>query len=130
MLKPIISDERGLAAIEVALLVPVLAALLFVLIEGGNTIRTYSALTEASRSAARHVVLTGESGNLDAFVRSLVTSLEPSAVTTNVITADNGSMVTVQVSYGYQSIFTNNLFTGEANEPLYTLTTQTSMPLP
>ncbi|ABB39164.1 TadE family protein [Oleidesulfovibrio alaskensis G20] len=123
-------DERGLAAIEVALLVPVLAALLYVLVEGGNTIRTYSALTEASRSAARHVVLTGETDNLDAFVRSLVTSLDPQALSTNVSAAEQGAMVTVQVRYGYKSVFTSNIITGEANEPLYTLTAQTSMPLP
>ncbi len=122
--------QYGMATIEVALIMPLLAALLYVLVEGGNTIRVYSALSEASRAAARQVVMTGDEAGVQDIVRSLVTIIPAQNVTARLIRDNAKGMVTVEVSYGYRSLFTANPASGDPHDALYTLTARTSMPLP
>lgn len=122
--------QRGMATIEVALIMPLLAALLYVLVEGGNTIRVYSALTEASRAAARQVVMTGNETNVQDVVRSLITAVPPQGVTATLVRDNAKGMITVEVNYGYRSLFTTNPASGDPHDALYTLTARTSMPLP
>ncbi len=123
-------SEHGMAAVEVALLLPALAMILFLLVEGANTLHDYSTISEASRSAARQVVLSGDTSTAKSTVESLVTELPADALNTKVTLEDAGTAVTVEVSYAYQSFFSS---TTEADAPLstlYTLTARTTMPIP
>lgn len=122
--------QRGLAALEVALMLPVIAALLYVLVEGGNTIRAYSALTEASRTGARHVVMNDDVAGVQPFVRSLATTLDPNALTATAVKDTGKQMVTVTVKYAYKSVFTSNPYNGDPHDALYTFSASTSMPTP
>lgn len=126
----LLREQKGLASLEMALIVPVIAALLYVLVEGGNTIRTYTALVEASRAAARQVVLTGNDSTAQDFVRSMSTILAPQGLTATVTRDNANRKVTVEVRYGYRSIFNSNPYTGDPNDALYSLAARTSMPLP
>lgn len=127
--RPQAPRRRGIAALEVALLLPVLAGLLFLLVEGGAMIRTYSAISEASRSAARQVILTGETSGAGDLVQSLLPDLSSGALSTTVTTDSADNSVTVEVHYDYSSYFSSNPL-GSSHEPLLTMAAQTSMPLP
>ncbi|WP_245588362.1 TadE/TadG family type IV pilus assembly protein [Desulfocurvus vexinensis] len=129
--RPRAARRRGVAALEVALLLPVLAGLLFLLVEGGAVLRAYSAISEASRAAARQVIVSGNASAeaASALVRSLAPDLASAGLTTTVTTDPTGSTVTVEVSYAYQSFFRDNP-TGLGHEPLLTLVAHTSMPVP
>ncbi|UZP65908.1 pilus assembly protein [Desulfovibrio mangrovi] len=124
------TSEHGMAAVEIALLLPVLAIILYVLVEGANTLHDYSTISEASRSAARQVVISGDTSVATSVVNSLVTELPIDALTTTTVLGDNGKSVCVEVRYAYRSFFNAN---SNENGPLpsfYTLTARTTMPIP
>ncbi|WP_316897741.1 TadE/TadG family type IV pilus assembly protein [Pseudodesulfovibrio indicus] len=124
--------RQGLAAIEFALLLPVVAFLGLLLVEGGSAMHTYSSLVEASREGARHVLMEGETADVEALVAALVVDLDPEALSTNVTTDPVAKTVTVEVSYVYQMFGSQNgqrLFGDEEDEPLR-FVAQTTMPLP
>ncbi|WP_207264651.1 TadE/TadG family type IV pilus assembly protein [Desulfovibrio sp. Huiquan2017] len=129
-MRKIEKGRRGMAAVEFALLLPVLALLILLLMQGGNAMHTYSALVEASREGARHVVTAGDSADVAALVAAVVADLDPDKLSTNVTTDTLDNTVTVEVSYVYD-IFgsqSGNALFGK-DEPL-TLVAQTTMPLP
>ncbi|AMK12715.1 MAG: TadE/TadG family type IV pilus assembly protein [Pseudodesulfovibrio sp.] len=124
--------RQGLAAIEFALLLPVVAFLGLLLVEGGSAMHTYSSLVEASREGARHVLMEGETADVEGLVAALVVDLDPEALSTNVTTDPVAKTVTVEVSYVYQMFGSQNgqrLFGDEEDEPLR-FVAQTTMPLP
>lgn len=122
--------EKGMAATEIALFLPVLALLLYLVVEGANTLHDYSTISEASRSAARQVVLSGDPSTARPTVEALVTELPVDALTTNVTVGDAGGSVTVEVRYAYTSFFTANARADGPMPALYTLTARTTMPIP
>lgn len=71
---------RGAAAIEFALVLPILVALLFGIIEFGRIYNAKLTLANAAREAARDYVITGDEDLLAAFVASLDTTLTDVAV--------------------------------------------------
>ncbi|EGB16151.1 TadE family protein [Pseudodesulfovibrio mercurii] len=122
--------RRGMAAVEFALLVPIMALLILLLMQGGNAMHTYSSLVEASREGARRVVTQGESSDVAALVAAVVADLDPDKLSTNVTTNPADNTVTVEVSYVYDIFGSqdgNGLFGND--EPL-TFVAQTTMPLP
>ncbi len=119
----------GIAALEVALLLPLLAGLLYLLAEGGAMLRTYSALAEASRAAARQVIVGGDSAAAPDLVRSLLPDLASGSLATSVTTDAGATSVTVEVSYAYQTLFSSSPL-GGSHEPLVTLAAKTCMPIP
>lgn len=123
-------SENGMAAVEIALFLPVLAMILYVLVEGANTLHDYSTILEASRSAARQVVLSGDTATAKPTVEALVTELPTDALTTSVSLGDAGGSVTVEVQYAYQSVFSANAKADGPLPALFTLTARTTMPIP
>ena len=127
------AGRRGMAAVEFALLLPVVALLILLLVEGGNAMHTYSSLVEASREGARHVLMEGDSAEVEALVAAVVADLNPDKLTTNVTTDTDANTVTVEVSYVYELFGSNS---GEVDsEGLFgndalTFVAQTTMPLP
>jgi len=123
-------SRQGLAAVEFALMLPAMALLLLLLVEGANAMHTYSSLVEASREGARHVLMEGDSASVDALVAALVAELDTEDLVTNVATDPVAKTVTVEVSYDYQpfgSESTGGIF-NDGNP--FQLVAQTTMPLP
>lgn len=125
-------SQRGMAALEMAIILPVLAALFFVLVEGSNAIRTYSLMTEVSREAARLVLREGNADNVSTLVQSLTQGqLSSQNLTTNVTTNTQAKTVTVEVQYGYTSLMgSDSMLQSFNNDQPYVLLARTTMPLP
>ena len=71
--------SRGAAAVEFALVMPILIMLLFGIIEFGRAYNAKLTLANAAREAAREFVITGDDALVEALIVDLQTSL--SAVT-------------------------------------------------
>jgi len=126
------TQRQGLAAVEFALMLPVMAVLLMLLVEGANAMHTYSSMVEASREGARHVLLKGSDANVEALVAALVADIDSAALNTNVTTDPVANTVTVEVSYQYE-LFGNASSTtpiGESNDNSFQFVAQTTMPMP
>ncbi len=133
-------EERGAAALEFALLLPFLAAILFLCIEVGNMVRVYFALTEASRSATRYALGSGNTGRaeLEDLIENLMTAVNPGEVKATVVLDKRDSnndnkptRITVKVACDYVAwLSVKGLFSGGPPNPIFTMSASTSMPLP
>lgn len=124
------NNQKGMAAVEIAALMPVFMLLLIFGIEGGNAVHTYACMSEAGREAARLVVNKGETGEVDALVNVLTQDLSAKQVGTHVVMDKDNKIVTVEVNYEYECLFANVLaFQDESGDSLHFSAT-TSMPLP
>jgi Flp pilus assembly protein TadG len=123
------NSRRGLAAVEFALILPVVALLFFLLVEGANAMHAYSNLVEASREGARLALMDGSSSDIEALVRSVTDELGEQFLTTSVTTNAGANTVTVEVSYDYQP-FGDNAFEMLTGQGSFVLVAQTTMPLP
>jgi len=129
MLHRLFDSERGVSALETALILPVLAAILYLLIEGASALITYSTLEEASSVAARQVLMTGEDSNIPELVESLLPDLDPADISTSVTYEDSGTTVTVEVTYDYQTALGGNPLDSSGSDSI-SLVARTSMPVP
>ncbi|XPV75622.1 MAG: TadE family protein [Desulfovibrio sp.] len=124
-------SKRGLAAAEFALVLPMIALMMFLLLEGGNAMRTYFTLAEASREGARLVLMDGDSARVSQLVDSLAHELREELVNTSVNMDDGLKKVTVEVSYEYQPFYgaaeALEMLSGEKK---WTFSARTTMPLP
>ncbi|MBU1001110.1 MAG: pilus assembly protein [Proteobacteria bacterium] len=125
----LIRSNRGVAALEAALLLPVLAGLFYLLVVGAGALITHSSLSEASSVAARQVLMTGESSHIPDLVNALLPALDPSDIVTTVTFEDAGSTVTVEVTYEYRTLLDGNPLS-DTSSNLLTLVASTSMPVP
>lgn len=123
------TTRQGLAAVEFALMLPVMALLLFMLVEGANAMHAYSNLVEASREGARLALMDGASSDIEALVQAVTTELDIDALTTSVTTNAGSNTITVEVSYDYQP-FGENAFKMLTGDQSLQLIAQTTMPLP
>jgi Flp pilus assembly protein TadG len=102
-----IRNEQGQTMTEFALVLPVLALLLFAVIQFGIVFNSYVTLTDATRAGARRAAVSREDPNRDsaviAAVRNSASDLDPGklSVPPPSSTWDAGSDVTVTASYPY-----------------------------
>jgi Flp pilus assembly protein TadG len=122
-------SRRGIAAVEFALMLPLMALLLFMLIEGAGAMHAYSNVVEASREGARMALMDGTTSDIEALVEAVTQELDSDALTTAVTTDTTANTVTVEVSYAYQPFGTDALEMLTGGKPLV-LVAQTTMPLP
>lgn len=123
------TSRRGIAAVEFAIMLPAMALMLFLLVEGAYAMHTYSNLVEASREGARLALMDGASPDIEALVQSITNELDREALSTSVTTDAGSNTVTVEVSYDYHPFGRDALemLTGERGLQLIA---QTVMPLP
>ncbi|MBG0788970.1 MAG: pilus assembly protein [Desulfovibrionaceae bacterium] len=123
--------RRGTAAVEFALALPILALLILLVAEGSHAMHTYSALVEASREGARHVLMQGDDADVDALVSALVADLDQDALSTDVVTDPVANTVTVKVAYNYKPFGSSGEegMLGDDNDDIQ-FVAQTTMPLP
>ncbi len=123
--------QRGLAAVELALLLPVLSLILFLLVEGSQAIRTYSQLLEASREGARLVLRAGDTSQVAGLVDSLLGDSTEGDVTTTVSTDPVNHTVTVAVNLTPTASAGQSIILQAFNrEESYVMQACTTMPLP
>jgi Flp pilus assembly protein TadG len=102
-----IRNEQGQTMTEFALVLPVLALILFAVIQFGIVFNNYITLTDATRAGARKAAVSRDDPNRDndvmAAVRSSASDLDGSklSVSPPSSTWDSGSDVTVTASYPY-----------------------------
>lgn len=76
-----LDDERGAAAVELALLLPILLVLVFGIIEFGRGYNAKLTLTHAAREAARAYAVGHDSDEVESVVSDATSSLDSSNLT-------------------------------------------------
>jgi len=99
-------NERGQAMTEFALILPVLALLLFAIIQCGIVFHNYVEITDATRAGARKAAVSRDlpdpTAAATAAVRSSANGLDSGDLNVSVTSSfDRGSDVTVTASYPY-----------------------------
>ncbi len=123
-------SQDGIAAIEFALILPALALMLLVLVEGAWALKTQYTLVEASREGARLVVRQGNASNVNYLIETLTSKLPETAMTTSVDIDEGQQTVTVQVDYEYQPFFLDGSFVERFGSDPFVFRASTTMPLP
>ena len=92
--------ERGSAAVEFALVLPILLILLLALVQVGVIARDALVLTQASRAGAREAAVQGSSEAVTDSVEAAAAGLDPERLSVDVTwSGARGSPVTVAVAY-------------------------------
>jgi len=123
------TSRRGLAAVEFALLLPAMALLFLLVVEGANAMNAYSNLVEASREGARLALMDGASSDIEALVKAVTQDLNGENLETVVTTDAGNNTVTVEVSYAYEP-FGEHALKALTGDSTLQLVAQTTMPLP
>jgi Flp pilus assembly protein TadG len=104
-----IRDEQGQTMTEFALVLPVLALLLFGVIQFGILFNNYVTLTDAVRAGARKAAVSRQAsdpkGDAEAAVRAAADTLDQSKLTVSVTPNTpwvHGNSVTVHAEYPYE----------------------------
>ncbi len=94
------AHERGSAAVEFALLLPILLLLLLALVQVGVIARDSLVLTQASRAGAREAAVQGSSDSVEEAVRAAAVGLDPARIDVDATwSGARGAPVTVAVTY-------------------------------
>ncbi|MGY2084386.1 TadE/TadG family type IV pilus assembly protein [Blastococcus sp. SYSU DS0539] len=101
-----VQSERGAAAVEFALIVPLLIVLVLGIVEFGRAFQVQATLAAAAREGARVLALQGDEAAVEAAVQSASTSLNPGVtsdgITVSPVSCDGapaGTNATVTVTY-------------------------------
>lgn len=127
------SPDRGAAAVEFALLLPLLLLLVFGIIDFGRALNAQITLTQAAREGARLAALGDADANVVSGTRAAATGLGPVGVTVNSCPVGAGTGVNAVVQTSYPFTFVTpisaiaSLF-GRGFGPTMTLTAQGVMP--
>jgi Flp pilus assembly protein TadG len=122
--------EDGAAAVEFALLLPLLMVLLFGIIEFGMILYFQGVVSAASREGARHGIVVSRPTDVKDWTETYSQSFLPSPGGTAAVTygsSDPGTPLTVTVTYDYSYIVIANLIPGLATDGKITLTGTTTM---
>ena len=92
--------ESGSAAVEFALLLPILLVLLLAFVQVGVIARDSLVLTQASRAGAREAAIQGSRDAVDQAVRAAAVGLDPDRISVVATwSGARGAPVTVDVAY-------------------------------
>jgi Flp pilus assembly protein TadG len=102
-----LTSERGQSVTEFALILPIMAMLLFAVIQFGIAFNNYVTLTDATRAGARKAAVGRQSatpvGDCQAAVRNSASNLSAGSLTASCTsTWQPGSDVTVTATYPYK----------------------------
>ena len=123
--------QRGIAATEFAVFLPVFVLMIMLTIEGASALRTYMTLSEASREGARLVLSEdGQTVHVEQLVRTITADLPGEEPTTAVSFNPAQETVTVEVNYAYQGFFGAGSVIGDMAQGALMFTSRTVMPLP
>ena len=102
-----IRSQRGQTMVEFAMVLPILALLLFGVIQFGITFNNYVTLTDATRAGARKAAVSREQSNPSSLTATAVRSSAANLTQTNLNVSVNstwqpGADVTVTATYPYK----------------------------
>ena len=99
-------NKKGQALVEMAIILPVLVALIFGMTDFARVLNSYLATTEASREGARVAALSGNDAAVELAVTNAAPNLDPIKlkVKTDPETRTRGDSVTVTVTYSIDII--------------------------
>jgi Flp pilus assembly protein TadG len=100
-------DDRGAAAVEFALVLPVLLLVIFGIIDFGRLLYAKITLSEAAHAGARAAALVGESAAQDEVAKSVTgldTSAGPVTATVSACANDPTADATVTVHYTFKLV--------------------------
>lgn len=124
------TSERGIAAAEIGLFLPVLIFLLFILVEGTSAFRTYTQLVEASREGARIAVHEGDAVLVPAVLATVLRDIPGGTYESRTVIDEANETVSVQVTYEYHAnLLTDEILEAIGNGP-FLMRSETVMPLP
>jgi Flp pilus assembly protein TadG len=130
-----VTRDRGAAAVEFALLLPVLLLLIFGMIDFGRAINAQITLTQAAREGARLAALGQSTATVVSRAQTAATSLSPVTVTVISacpVNAGVGVDAVVQTSYSFSFVTPVGsiaaMFGGVSYGSSLTLTAQGEMP--
>ena len=118
------SNQKGSAAVEFALVLPILLVLVFGIVEFSLALYDKAVITNASREGARAGIVFGDPPLTDGEISSIVSSYcqnrlitfgTPTQVTTIIVREGSGASgddLTVQVQYQYQFLAIPRFVTG------------------
>ena len=117
---------KGQALVEMAIILPVLIALIFGMTDFARVLNAYLATTEASREGARVAALSGNDAAVVLAVNDAVPNLDPTRLTVTTLPAirSRGDTITVTVTYNIDII--TPLVNTMLNNPM-PITSQTIM---
>jgi len=91
---------RGSAAVEFALVLPLILTLALALLQVGLLVKDQMVVQEASRAGARQASVSRDDASVDNAVSEAAAGLDPAAITTSVRRSPGeGTPVTVRVAY-------------------------------
>lgn len=98
--------NSGQTLVEMAILLPVLVALIFGMTDFGRVLNSYLVATEASREGARVAALSGNDAAVELAVSNAAPNLDPTRLTVTTLPAarSRGDAVTVTVTYNIDII--------------------------
>ncbi|NLH46325.1 MAG: pilus assembly protein [Acholeplasmataceae bacterium] len=96
-----IKKNKGQSLVEMAIILPVLIALIFGMTDFARVLNGYLVATEASREGARVAAMRGDDAEVVLAVNAAASSLNPAkmTITTTPATRVRGDSVTVTVTY-------------------------------
>lgn len=102
------TSERGAAAVEFALLVPVLVMLLLGIMEFGRAYNTQTILANAAREGARSMAINNSQTEARTVAKNAATQLNPTLADSHIMfsasTCSVGSQMTVTISYSLSTM--------------------------
>ena len=109
-------DDRGAAAVEFALIVPLLVLLVIGIIEFGHAFRVHGTLSAAAREGARSMALQSDPAEARAAVQDAAAALDPAidagqiAITPSSCPSTGGGTTNVRVTISYPMPFLTGFF--------------------
>jgi Flp pilus assembly protein TadG len=122
--------EDGAAAVEFALVLPILLVLLFGIIEFGMILYYQGVVASASREGARHGIVVSRPTDVKVWTENYSQDFLPSPSGAAVVTYGSGltgTPLTVTVNYDYSYIVIANLIPGLTSDGKIHLTSTTTM---
>lgn len=102
------TSERGAAAVEFALLLPVLVMLLLGIMEFGRAYNTQTVLANAAREGARSMAINNSESGARTAAKNAATQLNPTLADTDITfsasTCSVGSQMTVTINYSLSTM--------------------------
>ena len=103
-------SERGAAAVEFALVLPILVLILFGVIEFGGVYNAQLMVTGAAREAARSMALDGDVADAQAVAVDAAVGIDPADLDVDVSPANCSAGTDVTVTVRYDRPFLTGLF--------------------
>ena len=105
-------SDRGAAAVEFALVFPILILVLIGIIEYGSVFNTQLMLTSAAREGARTMAVTGDAAQARTAVINAAVGLSPALTAANIVVTPSScsSTTNVSVTIDYAKPYLTGLF--------------------